>query len=95
MRAAFTARVVAAVFVAAIALPLAATLAGVAGADAAAENRELAAFPRVAATPQAIARFPSGLDAWFADHFAFRSMLVGWYGRLQYFGLRTSPSTHG
>ena len=44
-----------ALFVIVISLPLAATVAGVDGADAAAENRELARLPRVEASWRAIA----------------------------------------
>jgi len=82
-----------AVFLALIALPLAANLAGVDGADPEAENRELAAFPRLTIAPAALASFGNGLAAWFEDHFGFRARLVRWHGELRLFGLGMSPST--
>ena len=81
-----------ALFVIAISLPLAANLAGVDGADPAAENRELAPFPRVDATWASIAAFPANLGLWFDDHFGFRSVLVQWYGESRLFVLGVSPS---
>jgi hypothetical protein len=84
---------VVAVFLALIALPLAANLAGVDGADPEAENRELAAFPRLTRSPAALASFGNGLAAWFEDHFGFRARLVRWHGELRLFGLGMSPST--
>jgi hypothetical protein len=81
-----------ALFVIVISLPLAANLAGVDGADPGAENRELAAFPRVDGTAASIAAFPSNLALWFDDHFGFRSVLVQWYGESRLFVLGVSPS---
>jgi len=82
-----------ALFVVLISLPLAANLAGRDGADPAGENRELAAFPRLAATTAAVAALAPQLSAWFDDHFAFRSTLVRWYGESRLFALHVSPST--
>src|SRR5882762_2050316 len=79
-------------FLAVISLPLAANLAGVDGADPGAENRELAAFPRVDGSWTSIAAFPTGLSPWFDDHFGFRSVLVRWYGESRLFVLGVSPS---
>jgi alginate O-acetyltransferase complex protein AlgJ len=79
-------------FVVVISLPLAANLAGHDGADAAAENRELAPFPRLERSWQSIARLPSTLSAWFDDHFGFRSTFVRWYGESRLFVLRVSPT---
>lgn len=77
-----------ALFLVVIALPLAANLAGFHGADAGAENREMAPFP-----PLAIAAdYPDSLSRWFDDHFGFRSLLVRWYGESRLFGLGVSPS---
>jgi len=81
-----------ALFLATIGLPLAGTLGGVEGGDQAAENRELAAFPRFDGTWQSIAAYGSGIDAWFSDHFAFRARLVQWFGETRYFWLGVSPS---
>jgi alginate O-acetyltransferase complex protein AlgJ len=85
-------RVLVALFVVVISLPLAANLAGFDGGDPSAENRELAPFPRVDASWRSIAAFPTGLSLWFDDHFGFRSTLVRWYGESRLFVLRVSPS---
>jgi len=82
-----------AAFLVLIALPLAANLAGVDGADPAAENRELAAFPRLTLSPTTLTAFGNGFAAWFEDHFGFRARLVRWHGELRLFGLGVSPST--
>jgi hypothetical protein len=68
-------------FVLTISFPLAANLAGVDGADPAAENRELATF-----------RWDRP-GAWFEDHFGFRAALIRWYGESRLFVLGVSPST--
>jgi len=81
-----------ATFLVLIALPLAANLAGVDGADPQAENRELAAFPQLRLSPAGLATFGTGLAAWFEDHFGFRARLVQWHGELRLFGLGVSPS---
>ena len=80
-------------FVAVIALPLAVNLAGIDGADAGAENRELAAFPAIDGSLASIATFPTGFSGWFDDHFGLRSRLVRWYGESRLFVLRGSPSS--
>jgi alginate O-acetyltransferase complex protein AlgJ len=85
-------RLLAAVFVVAISLPLAATLAGREGADPDAENRELASFPRLAPTTSALVAFGPQLSAWFDDHFAFRSTLVRWNAESRLFVLGVSPT---
>lgn len=79
-------------FVAAISLPLAATLGGVDGADPGAENRELAAFPRLDRSLSSAMQFPAAFGSWFDDHFAFRARLVRWYGESRLFVLGVSPS---
>jgi alginate O-acetyltransferase complex protein AlgJ len=79
-------------FVAAITVPLGATLAGVDGADPQAEKRELASFPSFDGSWRAAVQFPTGLCAWFEDHFAFRTRLVRLYGELRFFGLGVSPN---
>ena len=80
-------------FLLVIALPLAANLAGRDGADAVAENRELAASPDVEATWSSISTLGNRFGLWFDDHFGFRSWLVRWYGESRLFGLGVSPST--
>ncbi len=81
-------------FIGIIAAPPLANLVGADGADPEAENRTLAAFPTVTATWASVTAFLPGIDAWFADHFAFRSDLVRWYGISRYFwlGVSSSPS---
>jgi hypothetical protein len=84
--------IVAALFVAVIWLPLAANFAGMDGADPAAENRELAAFPHVDGSWRSIVEFGPRLSAWFEDHFGFRASLVRWYGESRLFGFGVSPT---
>ena len=81
------------IFVVIISLPLAANLAGMDGADPGAENRELAAFPRLDGSMTALAGFPGRFARWFDDHFGFRSTLVRWYGEMRLFGLGVSPTS--
>jgi alginate O-acetyltransferase complex protein AlgJ len=69
----------AALFLAAIATPLAVNLAGVDGGDPQTENRELATMNE-------------GVFAWFGDHFGLRSTLVKANAGLEYFGFHLSPS---
>lgn len=85
-------RLLSALFVAAISLPLAVTLAGHDGADPGAENRELAPFPRLSPSWASAAAFVPGVSRWFDDHFAFRAALVRWYGESRLFLLGVSPS---
>ncbi len=79
-------------FLLVIALPLAANLRGVDGADAEAENRTLAEWPVLDGSWASISGWLPGVAAWFDDHFGFRAQLVTWYGRSRYFGLGVSPS---
>ncbi len=82
-----------AAFVAIIATPPLASLAGTDGADPDAENRSLAAFPAAPTTWSSARAFLPGLDDWFSDHFAFRSTLVRWFGVSRYFWLGVSPTS--
>jgi len=79
-------------FLALVSLPLAANLAGIDGADPAAENRQLAPFPELHARWGSIVEYPGDLAAWFGDHFGFRARLVQWYGESRLFLLHVSPS---
>jgi hypothetical protein len=81
-----------ALFVAVISLPLAANLAGRDGADAGAENRELASFPAPRVALSSPSGFIGGVGAWFDDHFGFRSRMVRWYGESRLFVLGVSPT---
>jgi alginate O-acetyltransferase complex protein AlgJ len=85
-------RLLVALFVVSISLPLALNLAGVDGADPQAENRELAPFPRIEASLTAMAALPEGFSSWFDDHFGLRSRLVRWYGESRLFVLHVAPS---
>jgi len=86
-------RLLTAIFVAMISLPLAANLAGRDGADRDAENRELAAFPQLAPTWSAVAAFGPQLSDWFNDHFGFRGALVRWNAASRFLVLGVSPTT--
>lgn len=81
-----------AAFIGLIAAPPVANLLGADGADQAAENRTLADFPTLGTTWSSIRGFLPGVDAWFSDHFAFRSDLVRWYGISRYLWLGVSSS---
>jgi hypothetical protein len=81
------------VFVVIISLPLAANIAGVDGADPAAENRTLASFPTLEPTLPSLAAYAPGFSAWFEDHFGFRARLIRWYGEMRLYGLRVSPTS--
>jgi hypothetical protein len=80
-------------FIVIISLPLAANLAGMDGADPGAENRELAAFPRLDGSMATLGAMPGRFVLWFDDHFGLRSTLVRWYGELRLFGLGVSPTS--
>jgi alginate O-acetyltransferase complex protein AlgJ len=67
-------------FLVILTLPLGINLTGRDGADAEAENRELAPFSW------------RHIDAWFEDHFGLRSTLVRWYGETRVFLLDMSPT---
>src|SRR5262249_52190369 len=71
-------KVLVAVFVAIISLPLAANVVGIDGADPREENRTLAAFPHLDPSWASLRAYPTNFTAWFEDHFAFRSTLVRW-----------------
>lgn len=81
-----------ALFLLALSLPAAANLAGFDGADPAAENREMAPFPRLHRTWRSLATLPDEFGRWFEDHFGLRAALVRWDGELHLFGLGVSPS---
>jgi len=80
-------------FLAVLGLPAAANLAGLGGADAEAENRRMAEFPKLEPRLSSLTAYPKAFTAWFEDNFGFRSTLVRWSGELRYFGLGVSPST--
>jgi hypothetical protein len=86
-------RTIVVLFILIITLPLAATVAGIEGADAAAERRELARSPIFDGTVRSLAAYPASLSRWFDDHFAFRAALIEWDARLRLFVLKASAST--
>ncbi|HMO05330.1 MAG TPA: hypothetical protein PKE33_11985 [Kiritimatiellia bacterium] len=59
---------------------------------AAGEKRTLAPAPSLPRDAKALAAFPEAFDAWFADHFGFRSSLIKAHARFSFFALHTSPS---
>jgi len=67
-------------FLVILTLPLGINLTGNDGADAEAENRELAPFSW------------RHIDAWFEDHFGLRSTLVRWYGETRVYLFDVSPT---
>jgi alginate O-acetyltransferase complex protein AlgJ len=79
-------------FVGFISLPLAANLAGIDGADAANENREMSPFPRWTGTWKSAVDYPAAFAGWFEDHFGFRAQLVKWNAGTRLFGLGSSSS---
>jgi hypothetical protein len=79
-------------FLGILATPPIANLLGADGADPDAENRTLAPFPAAPTAWTSLRGFLPGLDAWFSDHFAFRTDLVKAYGVSRYFWLGVSPS---
>ena len=84
--------VLAAGFLALLGLPAAVNLLGGHGANAEAENRRMAGFPRLEPRLDSVRAFPAAFDAWFQDDFGLRGTLVRWSGEIKYFGLGVSPS---
>ena len=86
-------RLVIAIFVLAIAVPLVGTVTMAEPEDEEfEENREPAPLP---ARPQdwaTLAAWPDAFTSYFADHFAFRTQLVRWQALLRVRVLRSSPS---
>jgi hypothetical protein len=85
-------RVLVAMFLIVVALPLAVNLAGLDGADPVAENRERAPFPRLVRSVPGLVAYGGALTRWFQDHFGLRARLVRWYGESRMFGLGVSPT---
>jgi hypothetical protein len=85
-------RLVIACFLATLAVPGLATLAGVDAGVTRGENRDLAAAPTVALSWSAMSALPAAFTTWFQDHFAFRARLVQWQAAVRLLALRVSPS---
>ena len=79
-------------FLAVLAVPGLATLAGVDAGLTRGENRTLAAAPDLALSWPAMLRFPAAFTTWFQDHFAFRGRLVQWQAAFRLLVLQVSPS---
>jgi alginate O-acetyltransferase complex protein AlgJ len=73
-------RLLIAVFVGLISLPLCLNVAGRDGGDPEGENRDLVTF------------VGTNIRPWFDDHFGLRSTLVKWYGEIRLFVFGQSPS---
>jgi alginate O-acetyltransferase complex protein AlgJ len=80
-----------ALFVLVISLPLAGNLAGMDGASPNDEN--VATFPELNGSWRSVTGFAEDLASWFDDHFAFRATLVRWSAEVRLFGLGVSPTT--
>ena len=85
-------RLVVVCFLAALAVPGLATLAGVDAGVTRDENRDLAASPDLTMSWPAVSAFPAVFTTWFQDHFAFRGRLVQWQAAFRLLALRVSPS---
>ncbi len=89
-----TDRLLATVFTVAVALPLVATLVGLASGGRPPEDpkRQLAAWPAAPVTWRDAERWPTRFRRWFADHYAGRRALIVAHGTLMLRGLGASPS---
>jgi hypothetical protein len=85
-------RILVAIFLVALCLPLAGMLLNLDEADPSAENRPLASWPRVQPDMASLRALPDQLTRYFEDHFAFRQRLVRWQARLRLKALRVSPA---
>jgi alginate O-acetyltransferase complex protein AlgJ len=88
----FWERALIAVFVATIAVPGLATLAGIDRPDAVSENRTLAPFPDLRLNLASLRAYPDAFTKYFEDNFSFRTRLVKWQAAFRFRELRVSPS---
>jgi hypothetical protein len=80
-------------FVAAIAVPLLALIAGWDLRDGAKDEKRMPTpFPAWSWTPAELVTYPQRFDAWFQDHFGFRRLLIRGHSMLSYYVLYTAPS---
>ena len=89
---ALAARVLVALFVLAVALPLAGTVVGLDPDGLAEENRNPAPPPAFPVDVASLEAWPNAFTRHFADAFAFRSTLVRWQAALRVKALRSSTS---
>jgi alginate O-acetyltransferase complex protein AlgJ len=85
-------RLLAAVFVLAIAVPLVGTIAGVGAEVSDEENREAAPWPGMPHDLTELSGWPEAFTRSFADHVAFRSELVRWHAAVRVEWLKSSPT---
>ena len=86
-------RLMIAIFVLAIAVPLVGTIAMAEAEDEEfEENREPAPLPARPHDWATLAAWPEAFTSYFADHFAFRTQLVRWQALVRVRVLRSSPS---
>jgi alginate O-acetyltransferase complex protein AlgJ len=89
----FVNRLLTALFVLAVTIPLVATIAGVDADGTSEENRDPAPLPATPTGYASLMAWPDGFSRYFADHFAFRSTLVRWQARARVEGLGVAPTT--
>jgi hypothetical protein len=85
-------RILIALFVATIAIPGLATVAGIDRPTSRSENRELAPFPAMPTDLASLRAFPDAFTRYFEDNFSFRGHLVQWQAAFRFRQLRVSPS---
>lgn len=85
-------RLLIALFVLAVGVPLVGTAAGVGAAVTFEDNREAAPLPAVPRDLVSLTAWPEAFTKYFADHFAFRAHLVRWQARLRVELLHSSPT---
>ena len=85
-------RLLVALFVVAVSVPLAGTIAGVDEKATMEENREAAEWPGWPGDRASLASWPDRFTKAFADRFAYRSALVRLQARARVYALGTSPT---
>jgi hypothetical protein len=85
-------RMIVAVFVVAICLPMTGMVLNLDRDAPSAENRTLAEWPQLRWDQASLRLLPEQLTRYFEDHFAFRQRLVRWQAAVRLRALRVSPS---
>ena len=85
-------RMIVAVFVVAICLPMTGMVLNLDRDAPSAENRTLAEWPQLRWDEASLRALPEQLTRYFEDHFAFRQRLVRWQAVVRLRALRVSPS---
>jgi hypothetical protein len=86
-------RLLVALFVLAVSVPLLGTIAGASGDAVLEDNRDAAPWPVVPRDLASLTAWPEAFTRYFADHFAFRAHLVRWQARLRVELLHSSPTS--